>query len=175
MKQGVSKMNKWHLAQINFASAKYPADDPRMDGFMSRLDEVNALAEQSEGFVWRLQDDSGNATSIDIGLGDDVLVNLSVWESAEALFNFVYQTVHRDVMIQRRSWFERPEDLYQVLWWVPAGERPTPADGLHRLALLKADGPGPEAFTFKSRFPAPDQQDSKDSPLNPDEFCSGWD
>ena len=93
---------------------------------MSRLDAVNALADDSPGFVWRLQSDSGNATDIDVGGDPLFIVNLSVWESVEALSKFVYRTAHRDVMIRRREWFERPHGPYQALWWVPAGHRPLP-------------------------------------------------
>lgn len=162
---------RWHLAQMNVGTIKYPADDPRMAGFMNRLDEINALAEGSDGFVWRLQSDSGNATDIDAGRGEFFIVNMSVWESAEALFEFVYKSMHREVMIRRRQWFERPDGLYQVLWWVPAGHEPTVEEGLERLEALQASGPSRQAFNFQNRFPAPDESGDVDS-LEPD--CSGW-
>jgi len=167
-------MSKWHLAQINVGTVKYPPEDPRMSGFMNRLDEINALAEESPGFVWRLQSDSGNATDIDVGGEPLFLANMSVWESVESLFDYVYKSVHREVMSQRRNWFERPTDLYQVLWWIPAEHTPTPQEGLDRIALLKERGPSPEAFTFKQRFPAPGESGGSKDGLNPDEFCSGW-
>lgn len=146
---------QWHLGQINVGTIKYSPDDPRMDGFMSRLDEVNALAEESPGFVWRLQSDSGNATDIDVGGDSLFLANMSVWESADALFDYVYRSSHRDIMVQRKDWFERPTDLYQVLWWIPAGSIPTVEEGLKKLELLKEVGPSAGAFTFKARFPSP--------------------
>lgn len=166
-------MSNWQLAQINVGTIKYQQDDPRMHGFMSRLDEVNALAEQSPGFIWRLQGDSGNATDIDVGGDELFLANMSVWDSVESLFTYVYQTMHRDIMIQRRQWFERPVDLYQALWWIPAGHYPTAEDGLRRIELLKANGPTFDAFTFKQRFPAPGADQAPDD-RSPEDFCSGW-
>lgn len=164
----------WHLAQINVGTIRYPTDDPRMDGFMSRLDEINALAEQSPGFVWRMQSESGNATDIDAGHGPFFLANMSVWNSVEALFEYVYKTVHRDIMIQRRSWFEKPEGLYQALWWIPAGTTPSLQDGLARIAALKARGPTVTAFNFKQRFPPPGSDEQPDD-LAPSDYCAGWD
>ena len=153
----------WHLAQMNVGTIKYPADDPRMAGFMNRLDEINALADESDGFVWRLQSDSGNATDIDAGRGEFFIVNMSVWESAESLSEFVYKTTHREVMIQRRQWFERPDGLYQVLWWVPAGHAPSVDEGLARLTALQENGPHPQAFSFQAIFPAPGEPGGKDA------------
>ena len=143
----------WHLAQLNVATALFATDDPRMEGFMSRLDGVNALADSQPGFVWRLQSDSGNATDIDAGGGPMFLVNMSVWESFEALSEFVYDTLHRDVMLRRREWFEKPKGAYQVLWWVPAGHIPTIEEGLERLANLDENGANPQAFSFARSFP----------------------
>ena len=165
---------QWHLAQINLATLKYPQDDPRVHGFMSRLDEINALADRAPGFVWRMQSESGNATDIDVGGEPLLLANMSVWESADALFDYVYKSMHREVMVQRREWFERPADLYQVLWWIPAGHLPTAQEGLDRLELLKQQGPGPEAFTFKQQFPCPGDT-GKPGGRAPEPYCSGWD
>ncbi len=146
----------WHLAQINVAKARFATDDLRMDGFMSRLDGVNALADSQPGFVWRLQSDSGNATDIDAGGGPLLLVNMSLWESLESLSDFVYKTVHRDVMIRRSEWFERPSGAYQALWWIEAGRIPSVEEGLERLALLDEQGPSPQAFSFAKSFPPPE-------------------
>lgn len=168
----------WHLAQINVGLVKYPPEDPRMSGFMDRLDEINALAERSPGFVWRLQSDSGNATDIDVGGPAEFLVNMSVWESAETLFDYVYKSTHREVMVQRRNWFERPVELYQVLWWVRAGHTPTAQEGLDRLALLRENGPSEQAFNFKTSFPSPSTDTdagNKPDDMNPEPYCSGWD
>jgi hypothetical protein len=105
-----------HLAQMNVATALHDLDDPHMADFMMRLDDVNALAESSPGFVWRLQSDSGNATDIQVTGNPRLIVNMSVWESVEALFDFAYRSDHRDEMVKRRSWFEKPAGPYQVLW-----------------------------------------------------------
>lgn len=166
--------SNWHLAQINVGTIKYPHDDPRLSGFMNRLDEVNALADSSPGFVWRLQSDSGNATDIDVGGDPHFIVNMSVWESAEALFEFVYKTTHREVLVKRREWFERPKNLYQVMWWIPAGHIPTPQEALEKLALLEEMGPSPNAFNFQKRFPAPGSSDAGDD-MSPEPYCAGWD
>lgn len=150
---------KWHLAQLNVGTIKYPQEDPRMVGFMSRLDEINSLADQSPRFVWRMQSDSGNATDIDVGGEPLFLANMSVWESPDALFQFVYKSMHREVMVKRSNWFELAQDIYQVLWWIPAGHTPTAQEGMYRLDLLKKNGPIPEAFTFKARFPSPENEE----------------
>ena len=166
-------MTAWHLAQINLAHARYPLDDPQLADFMAQLDEINALAERSPGFVWRLQSDSGNATDIKVSDDPKLIVNMSVWESAESLFDYVYTSGHRPVMARRREWFLPPKGTYQVLWWIAAGTTPSVQDGLERLARLEREGPTPQAFTFKKRFPPPgDSGGPKD--LAPDPYCVGW-
>jgi len=155
-------MSGFHLAQINVGRAVAPLDDPQLAEFMNRLDEINALADDAPGFVWRLQSDSGNATDILISDDPRFIINMSVWQDVESLFEFVYRTNHTDVMAKRRSWFEKPDGPYMVLWWVPAGHQPTPQEGMRRLALLKKDGPTSRAFTFKERFPAPEAADAAD-------------
>lgn len=167
-------MTRYHLAQINVGHTLYPTDHPGIADFMNQLDEINALAESSPGFVWRLKSDSGNAT--DILLTDDpqFIINMSVWETPEALFDYVYKTGHTKVMARRREWFARPDGAYQCLWWIPAGTEPTAQQGLARLALLEASGPTAQAFTFKQRFPAPDGQSDKAGNLSPDQHCVGW-
>lgn len=146
----------FHLAQLNVARMLYPADDPRIAGFFAAIDDVNAQADQAPGFVWRLQDESGNATEVDV-FGDPMLiVNLSVWESVDALRAFAYrQTDHRAVFRRRMEWFEKMTEAHLVLWWVPAGEIPTPEEARKRLEHLRSHGPGPEGFTFSSVQPAP--------------------
>ncbi|MGI9328781.1 MAG: DUF3291 domain-containing protein [Pseudomonadales bacterium] len=163
----------WHIAQINVGTTLYPTDDDRMSGFMNQLDDINALADQSAGFVWRLQSESGNATDIDVGGPPLYVVNMSVWTSAEALFEFVYKSAHRPVMADRRQWFERPDGAYQALWWVRAGHIPTVEEGLARLELLKSAGPNPHAFNFKTKYPCPDFAGRPDD-LEPEPYCSGW-
>lgn len=166
-------MRQWHIAQMNVGTIRYPTDDPRMHGFMSRLDEINELAEASDAFAWRLQSDSGNATDIDAGRGPDFLVNMSTWTSIDGLFEFVYRTAHRGLMVDRKQWFARPGGKYQVLWWVPAGHEPSIAEGLARLDLLEEHGPTPDAFTFQKRFPPPDSADDADD-VDTNDMCSGW-
>ncbi len=162
-----------HLAQMNVGTILYDLADPRMKGFIDNLERINALAEASLGFVWRLQDEAGDATGIQVTDDPRVIVNLSLWETAEALFDFVYRSAHTGIMAQRRQWFLRPADAFQVLWWLPAGEVPTVEAGLARLQRLRDLGPTPEAFTFKQRFPAPGAE-ADDRDLRPDPYCVGW-
>jgi Domain of unknown function (DUF3291) len=145
-----------HLAQLNIGRMLGPIDSETMAGFVAKLDEINALAESTPGFVWRLKTEDGDATAIRPYEDDRIIVNMSVWESAEALHDYVYRSAHVDVMRQRREWFARMAESFMVLWWVPAGHRPSVAEAVARLATLRADGPSPEAFTFRERFPAPD-------------------
>jgi hypothetical protein len=145
----------FHIAQVNVARARAPMDAPEMADFVKWLDPINAIADTSPGFVWRLQTEDGNATSLRV-LGDDMmLINMSVWESIDALRDFVYNTQHRDVFARRAEWFERLAEQYLALWWVPAGEVPAVADGEQRVTHLRENGPTPFAFTFKAQFPAP--------------------
>jgi hypothetical protein len=148
----------WHLAQVNIAFPHGPMDSEVMDGFVAALEPINALADGAPGFVWRLQDDDGDATAIRPFDDDRLMINMSLWESADSLWDFVYDSDHLGVMRQRREWFTRM-DLYMVLWWVPAGERPTTDDAKDRLEHLRANGPTPHAFTFKRRFPPPSAPD----------------
>jgi uncharacterized protein DUF3291 len=144
---------KFELAQMNVARLKAPLDSPQLADFVGALDGINALADAAAGFVWRLQDDSGNATALH-PMGEDIIVNMSVWRDPESLQSFVYRSDHVGVMRRRREWFEKM-DLYLVLWWVPRGHRPTPAEGIARLNYLRSRGPGEEAFTFGKLFPPP--------------------
>jgi hypothetical protein len=126
-----------------------------MSGFVAALEPVNALADAAPGFVWRLQTDAGDATAIRPFDDDTLLVNMSVWESIEALAEFVYGTDHRAVLRERRRWFEQLAEAYLVLWWVPSGTLPTVEDAIRRLEMLRRDGPTPNAFTFRAPFPPP--------------------
>ena len=166
-------MTAYHLAQLNVGTTLYDMDDPAMRGFVENLDRINALAEASPGFVWRLQDDAGSAVGIQVSDDPRFIVNLSVWQSAEALFDFVYRSAHTKIMVQRRQWFQRPDQAFQVLWWLPAGELPSVEQALARLRLLQAQGPTAEAFTFKARFPAPGQGGPEED-LRPEPYCVGW-
>lgn len=149
--------NGHELAQVNIALAREPLDAPLLADFIEALDPVNARADCAPGFVWRLQTEDGDATSVR-GFGDDprLIINLTVWESLEAMRDFVYRDPrHVAVMRRRREWFERL-DLYAVLWWVPAGHRPTVAEAEQRLEHLRSHGPTPIAFTFRHHFDSPD-------------------
>lgn len=145
-------MTQWHIAQLNVGTASHDLDDPAMAGFMERLDEINALADASAGFVWRLQTEAGNATEIKVTDNPRFILNLSVWQSLEQLSAFVYRSAHQPIMVQRRQWFEAPGDAYQVLWKIAAGTQPSVEDALARLELLRAQGASTEAFTFQSPF-----------------------
>ena len=145
---------KHRIAQVNIARAKAPLDTPLLAEFVAALEPVNALADSAPGFVWRLQDEGGDATSIRAFPDDLMIVNMSVWTSIEALWEFVYGGRHLEVMRHRREWFSRIE-AHQVLWWVPSGDTPTVEEAKARLELLADHGPTAEAFTFKHRFPPP--------------------
>jgi hypothetical protein len=130
-------------------------DSPALADFMALLDPVNALADHAPGFVWRLQSEEGNATSIPV-LGDDrLIVNMSVWETIDHLADYVYRSDHVAVMRRRREWFERIK-VFMALWWVPEGHRPSVTEAEERLEHLRGQGPTPDAFTFRQRFAAPD-------------------
>ena len=146
---------EYHLAQINVARLIAPIDDPRIADFVAQLDGINALAEASPGFVWRLKSDSGNAT--DIAYNDDpfVIPNMSVWESVEALRNFVYRSQHTNVLKDRAKWFEKMDKPYYCLWWIPAGHIPTVAEARERLEHYQLHGPTPYSFWFQKLFPEP--------------------
>lgn len=162
------------LAQINVGRTLYPLDDPRMAGFVDRLDAVNALADDSPGFLWRLQGDSGNATDLRADDDPQFIVNMSVWRDTEALFDFVYRSAHREVMVLRRQWFEPPKGAFQALWWVPAGHRPTIEEGLAAIRRLETTGPSPDAFGFKQRFAPPELREPRPEGLDPAPWCVGW-
>jgi len=140
------------LAQINVARLLHALDDPRIAEFVDNLDRVNALAEGSEGFVWRLKDETGDGATIAFEDDPRVIVNMSVWHSIEALETFAYQTMHRRFVQRRKEWFELFGAAYVALWWVEDGHRPDATEGRLRLAHLDRYGPSPYAFTFKKRF-----------------------
>lgn len=145
-----------HLAQLNIATMKEPLESPGMADFVANLDRINALAEAAPGFVWRLVGDGGDDATGLRPLGENMLVNLSVWRDVASLHRYVYATAHAEIMRRRKEWFERMADAYVVLWWVPAGHQPSVAEAAERLSLLRRQGPGPQAFTFKQAFEAPD-------------------
>ena len=150
-------MSTYHLAQVNIGRVKAPPDDPRMAGFMNRLDEINALADRSPGFVWRLQTSEGNATYFRPYEDDRILMNMSVWETVESLKTYVYRSVHAELLRQRQEWFEIFASTYLALWWVPKGHLPSIDEATKRIAYLDAHGPTQFAFNFKAVF-QPDEK-----------------
>lgn len=142
------------LAQLNVAEMKSPLDSPDMADFVANLERINALAEQSPGYVWRLQD-GGDATAFR-PLGQNVLVNLSVWADVAALSQYVYRSAHVEIMRRRREWFDRLKVAHMVLWWVPVGHRPILEEAVARLEQLRAEGPSPSAFNFAQAYGPPD-------------------
>jgi heme-degrading monooxygenase HmoA len=142
-----------HLAQINIGRMNAPLDDPAMAGFMSRLDDLNALADRSDGFVWRLQGGEGNNTYLRPYEDERIIVNMSVWHTAEHLRAYVYSSAHADILKQRREWFEKFDGVMLALWWIPAGHIPSVDEAKQRLASIENHGPSAFAFTFKKIFP----------------------
>jgi hypothetical protein len=149
-------MTNYVLAQLNIAVMKEPLDAPGMADFVNNLDRINALAEQSPGFVWRLQTDEGDATALR-PLGEKTLVNVSVWENVEALNQYVYKSAHVEIMRRRKEWFERMQEVFVVLWWVEQNHRPSAEEAIARLEHLRNHGPTATAFTFRQAYPAPDK------------------
>ncbi|WP_136068457.1 DUF3291 domain-containing protein [Modicisalibacter radicis] len=147
-------MNKYHIAQLNIATLLAPIDSSQLSDFVANLDRINALADNSPGFVWRLQTEDGDATGIDY-FGSDKIVNLSLWDSVEALHNYVYRSVHVEIMRRKKEWFQKMGEAYMVLWWVPVGHIPSIEEAAQKLNILREHGPTAEAFTFKKSFPAP--------------------
>ncbi|MFI0373910.1 DUF3291 domain-containing protein [Actinomadura sp. 1N219] len=146
--------SRFHLAQFNVATLLVPLDDPGMAGFLALLEPVNALADAAPGFVWRLVEEGEPDATGMRPAGEDVIINFSVWESPEPLWDFVYRSAHLETMRRRREWFRRHVEAHLVLWWIPAGHVPTVEEAMERLALIRAHGPTPRAFTFNSSYTA---------------------
>jgi hypothetical protein len=143
------------LAQLNVARLVAPLDSARLAEFVAALEPINRLADGSPGFVWRFQTEEGDATSVRPFEDDTIIVNMSVWDSIEALAEYVYRSDHRSFLRRRREWFNRMDEAFVVLWWVPAGHRPSVAEARSRLDRLQAWGPTPKAFTFRRPFLPP--------------------
>lgn len=137
-----------HLAQLNVARLVAPIDSPTLAGFVAELEPINAEADAAHGFVWRLQTDEGDATSIRAFDDDNMMVNMSVWQDVQSLKSFVYRTRHVEIYKERAAWFEKMDELYQVLWWVEEGHIPSIEEAVGKLEHLRAHGPSVEAFTF---------------------------
>lgn len=150
-------MSAYELAQLNIGVIRAPMDSPLMAEFAANLERINAVADGSPGFVWRLQTDEGNATAIRAFENENLLLNMSVWRDVESLNTFVYRSAHIEYLRRRREWFDRMTEAYMVLWWVPAGHRPTIEEAVSRLEMLRRCGPSADAFTFRDVYPAPDE------------------
>jgi len=145
----------YHLAQLNIGRMRAPLESPIMAGFVALLDEVNALAESSPGFIWRLKGDGNDATSLRPFDDDFIIVNMSVWASIDELRAYVYKSAHAAPLRRRREWFEQFDGVYVALWWVEAGHIPTVGEAKQRLLHLETHGPTADAFTFKQPFAPP--------------------
>ncbi|MFF1676761.1 DUF3291 domain-containing protein [Streptomyces sp. NPDC058256] len=144
----------YELAQVNIGRLKAPLDSPQLKDFVEALDPVNAVADAADGFVWRLQSDSGDATDLAVFDDEWLIINMSTWRDANALTAFMYQGQHRELLARRRDWFERVEEAMVAMWWVPAGHRPTVAEAEERILHLREHGPTAYAFTLRKSFPA---------------------
>ena len=145
-------MTDYHIAQINIATMLAPLESETMSGFVARLDEINGLAEGADGFVWRLKTDEDNATAIRAFDNDQIIINMSVWESIDALFDFTYQSNHVELFRQRRDWFSKMSKPFFAMWWIPAETVPTPEDAQAKLNHIAQHGITPLAFNFKQRY-----------------------
>ena len=148
-------MSPYHLAQLNVARALAPKESVAMSGFTDRLLEINTLAEQSDGFIWRLKDDAGDATAIRVFDDPDMLINMSVWKDLQSLRSFVYRSAHTELVRQREQWFESPVEVYQALWWIPVGEQPSLVQAREKLDLIQSNGPSAQAFDFANPYNPP--------------------
>lgn len=148
--------NNYQLAEINIARMKgVNINDPIMKEFVDNLDKVNQLAESSEGFVWRLKDENNDATSFNPYNDEQVIINVSVWESVESLEKFVFKTFHTDFLKRRKEWFHTYGKVFTAMWWIPQGEFPTVQEAVDKLSYLQNNGTSKLAFNFKKKFPKP--------------------
>lgn len=162
-------MSNYELAQLNVAAMKESLESPSMADFVANLDRINALADSWPGFIWRLQTEQGDATAMR-PMGEDTLVNLSLWKDPESLNKYVYESAHVEIMRRRKEWFERMREAYVALWWVPKGHRPTASEAIAKLELLRLQGPTKDAFTLRKTFLPPDALQS-DGPVTSGHEC----
>jgi hypothetical protein len=150
-------MTTFHISQVNVAQAKADMGSEVMQGFVSRLDEINALADSADGFIWRLKEDSGSATAIRVFDDPLLLINMSVWANLESLKNYVYKSLHVELIKDRDAWFNKMGESHQALWWIPAGHFPSIEEAQKQLEYIRKHGPSAQAFTFAKPFPRPVQ------------------
>jgi len=149
-------MSQYFIAEINIAKMKgVDINDPIMKEFVENLDAVNQIAEKSEGFVWRLKDENNNATSLNPYNDETIIINVSVWKSIETLENFMYRTFHSDFLKRRKEWFLTYGSAHTAMWWIPEGHIPTMQEAVDKLSFLQTNGPSPNSFDFRHKFPAP--------------------
>jgi len=148
-------MSQYQLAQLNISTMKESKESPLMADFVANLERIYAIAERSPGFVWRLKDEEEEAAGMRL-FGEGILINLSVWETVEALRDFVFKSAHLEVLRRRSEWFEKMTEAHTALWWTPAGQRPTVLEARERLIHLRQYGSTIYAFTFRQAFAVPD-------------------
>jgi len=149
-------MSEYQIAEINIAKMNgVNINDPIMKEFVDNLDKVNAVAENSEGFVWRLKDESNNSTNLNPYNDEQVIINISVWENIETLENFIYKTFHTDFLKRRKEWFKTFGKAYTAMWWMPKGQFPTIQEAVDKLDYLQKNGSSNIVFDFKNKFPQP--------------------
>jgi len=140
------------IAQVNIARMLAPIDSPVLADFIANLDSINALAESSEGFIWRLKGDGNDATELRIYDDAFLIVNMSVWKDIDSLFHFTYKTMHADIFRRRKEWFSKMAEMHMALWYVPEGHEPIVKEAEEKLNHIRLHGPTVHAFTFKKRF-----------------------
>jgi hypothetical protein len=151
------------IAQINIAKMKAPLESPIMADFVANLDRINGIAESSNGFVWRLKDENNNATSIKVFDDDYILVNMSVWENIDALFNFAYKSQHAEIFKRREEWFDKMSEMHMAIWYIANDQYPPAAEGAKRLEHIREHGDTPYSFSFKKKF----------TPIDLEKYLSG--
>ncbi len=147
-------MSNWHLAELNIAHLQDTLESERLSDFVANVDRINRLAEQSPGFIWR-RIDNDHPTETNFGFGDDYIATLSLWDSVESLHEFVYRSVHKDIMRRKPEWFHRMPRAHMVLWWVAEGHLPNSVEAKEKLMHLQENGPTEQAFTFRQAFAKP--------------------
>tara|TARA_R110002020_G_scaffold42303_3_gene124159 strand:+ start:231 stop:692 length:462 start_codon:yes stop_codon:yes gene_type:complete len=147
---------KYQLAQINISRMiGVNINDPIMKEFVDNLDKVNNLAEHSEGFVWRLKDENNDATSFNPYNDEQVIINISVWESIESLETFVYKTLHTNFLKRRKEWFQKFGKVTTAMWWISEGDFPSVENAVEQLDYLQKNGPSQKVFDFRNKYAPP--------------------